>query len=237
MRTRLTCAALIAATLPAVLPTAPLAAQPSPDHATHAPPMSSEPVTIKSGSTTYAGFVETPAGNGQHGAVVIVAANDAHSADAAKALAKTLAAHGLVAMTYDASEVNVDNAHAALAVLRLRGDVNKDGVGVIGLGSGAPVVQQLAHDDAVHYAVAIRAMNDGSAKDANLADYKIDKKVLLVQAVADPFSDATERYCQSAQKKVPNLTLWATSSDDIDGMNANTSLLGRISDWAAARAN
>lgn len=237
MRTRTTCAALIAATIITSLSAVRLAAQPTPDHATRVPPVSSETITIKNGSTTFAGSIETPAGNGQHGAVVIIAPNDTRSADAAKALAKSLAAHGLVALTYDASEVNADNAHAALAVLRLRGDVNKDAVGIVGIGTGTEVVQQIQRDDDVHYVISIRPIKDGSAKDASPAVYKVDKKVLLVQAMVEPFSEDAERYCQSAQKKAPNLTMWALSSDDIEGISSNASLLGRIGDWAAARTN
>jgi hypothetical protein len=55
--------------------------------------------------------------------------------------------------------------------------------------------------------------------------------------MADPFSRATERYCQAAQKKAKNLTLWPTSDSDVGDLDANAALLNRISDWAAARAD
>jgi len=234
MRTYATCAALIAA----VLSAAPTFAQPTPDRAaTSLPPASSEIITIKVGTSSMAGSVETPAGNGQHGAVVIIAPNDPHSADVAKALAKSLAQHGLVALTYDASEVNADNAHAALDVLRLRGDVHKEFVGVIGIGTGTSVVQKIGSDDDIHYAVAIRSSKDGSLKDANPSAYKLDKKVLLVQAMDEPFGSEADRQCQSAQKKAANLTVWATSTEDVDGLSGNTALLDRIGTWTAERAN
>jgi dienelactone hydrolase len=235
MRTLSACAALIAATFVV----GPLSAQPTPGRdVTQLPPVSTETVSITHGSSSLNGSINTPSSNGQHGAVVIVAPNDAATTESAKALAKTLARHGLVALTYDASAMNADDARAAIATLRLRGDVDKSRIGVIGIGAGSRVAGEVAQDDKIAYAIAIQTVKDGGAKDADpVAFGKLDKKILLVQAMADPFSKATERYCESVQKKARNLTLWPTSDDDVGDLDANAALLNRISDWAAARAD
>jgi len=229
------CAAVMAATLMVE----PIGAQPSParhDAAAMATATGTEPITIKTGNSSISGTIETPAGNGQHGGIVIVAPSGKHG-ECAKVMAKAFAARGLVALAFDETTPNAADAQAALNVLRLRGDVRRDQIGVVTLGSASALLAELSKADGVTYEVAVRPSTDAVSA-SELTDLrKLSEPVLVVMAVADPFSQDTEKMSKSVQKGARNVTFWASSSDDVNEVgSANSTLLGRITDWAAARA-
>jgi predicted esterase len=216
----------------AIAATTPLIAQSGPATAGLGGTVSatSEVVTIKRGDHSINGTVETVAANGQHSAVLILTGGDARSTETVRRMAKAFAAKGIVALTYESATADVDDAAAAAATLRLRGDVIRTQIGVIGIGDGASVAAQLAKREAFRYTVAV-------GKGADPAVFgKNDAKSLVIHGSDDAFSEFAERTKQSVEKKYRGVTLWIAPNDDVNTLNAaDSALLDRITAWAVER--
>lgn len=186
-----------------------------------------EKITFRHGATVLNGVIENAASEGQHGAVLIV--SDAASATTAQQLAKAFAAQGIVALTYDAPTANLDDASSALTVLRQRGDVDKDRIGLVSLNTSA-MASDCIKSQGLRYAVAI----DKDVTPNTFA--KLSQKVLVIDPTSDAFSESSEKLKQSVEKKNKNVTLWLTPADDVNSItNSDSQLLARVLSWAAER--
>ena len=187
----------------------------------------SEKITFRHGATVLNGTIENATTDGQHGAVLIL--SDAQSATTAQQLAKAFAAQGIVALTYDAQTPNMDDAAAALTVLRQRGDVAQDKIGIVAL-NASDIEASCAKTQKLRYAVAI----DKNIVPGTFA--KLSQRVLIINPTDDAFSESAEKLKQSVEKKNKNVTLWATPQDDVNTMtNADSQLMSRVLSWAAER--
>jgi len=190
-----------------------------------------EQVSIKSVNTALPGIIENVAGNDKHAAVLIVADGDAKSVATARKMAKLFAAHGIVALTYEAANATTADASAAADVLRHRGDVMSDKIGIMTLGSASSVIADVTKSQSLRYAIAI----DKSTNPDIFSD--MSQKVLLVRPTDDAFSDASEKTRRTAEKHNKNLTFWLSTTDDANAItNSDSALLGRVLGWATDRS-
>jgi dienelactone hydrolase len=238
MRARAQC--LFAASIAAILPVTVLSAQggpsdkPAPSSRVSAVAATGQPVLIKHGSTTLNGIIETPAGTEQYAGIVIVYPGDDKASEVAQQIAKAFAKQGIIALTYRAIEPNSAEAISAIQNLKLRGDLKRDEVGIIGIGSAAKMAADVAKAENLRYAIAVAPTAEKSVDPAKFG--KLSKKILVVRGVEDPFSTKTDRFRQSVERKARNVTLWTLPDSDIETLgNPDSPLLGRIIRWAADR--
>lgn len=189
-----------------------------------------ENVNIKTDAGTIDGMIQNCTCDGKHGGILILSSGDEQSNTLARHLSKVFAAKGVVALTYVVPKTTNADAIAATDVLRHRGDVAPDKIGVIGLGDAAMVAADVAKSQALRYAVGI----DETIDPATFG--KLSQKTLLIQGTDDAFSDNAEKRKATVQKHARNLTYWLAPSNDVTGLNAEDSaLLSRITDWVADR--
>jgi hypothetical protein len=189
-----------------------------------------EPVSFKTANATLKGVIENVSDNERHGGVVIVTNGDEKSTALAKHMAKAFAAKGIVALTYESSSLSAAEAAAGVELLRLRGDILKDKVGIVALDGATAVATECSKGNPVLYTVSID-------KDAKAESFgKMSQKALLVQATEDAFSPSADKLKRSVEKKHRNVTLWLAPTNDVDALDsANSSLLDRVTSWVADR--
>jgi dienelactone hydrolase len=196
-----------------------------------------ETVSITNGATSFTGTVAIPVGTGRHGAVLIVVNGDSQSAGAAKEMAKAFAMKGMVALTYTTPVGTAEDAVAAINSLKLRGDVQPDNVGIVGVGMSTTAVMTVAKAADLRYVVSVIPTTRAAGAGDPMNFGKLSQRILLVQGMTDAFSDKTEKYQRSVQQKAHNITLWPTSDDDITTLGGHGStLLDRITVWASERS-
>lgn len=184
-------------------------------------------VTFRHGATVLNGVIENATTEGKHGAVLIL--SDAQSATTAQQLAKAFAAQGIVALTYDAQSPNLADAASALDVLRERGDVAQDKIGLVAL-NASTIVTDCTKSQDIRYAIAI----DKAITPNTFA--KLSQKVLIINPSDDAFSETAEKLKRSVERKNKNVTLWTTPQDDVNNItSADSQLLTRVLNWAAER--
>ncbi|MEA2493824.1 MAG: uncharacterized protein QOJ29_1735, partial [Thermoleophilaceae bacterium] len=128
--------------------------------------------------------------------------------------AEFLAAHGIAALTYQ-ERGSLADAQAALAALRARSDIRRDGVGVWALGEAANEAAQLRG------AAAIVAMSPVVVPRADARDWRVRRALdakatpvtnwLRLRARGDQ-ADPARAWRQVAQ---PVLAIWGTEDDQV----------------------
>jgi dienelactone hydrolase len=200
-----------------------------------ADPFTGESVTIQGSKGTLTGIVEAPTADGQHPGVVIVSSGGP-SSETAKQMAKAFAARGIVALMYDDPSHELADERAAMQALTLRGDVQRDRVGIIALGSAAPLVVDAAKASNLVYAIAIAAANDAVPPATECRH--LSQKILVIHGSNDAFSPAADKQRAQMERDAKNITVWVTPEDQVTAIGANESpLLDRVITWAAARSS